>query len=204
MGRGKVELKRIENPTSRQVTFSKRRNGLLKKAFELSILCDAEVALLIFSSSGKAYQFSSHDMDRTIAKYRREVGLPDSNNPRFRTMEFWRSEIEELKRSINTLEARLRHLSGEDTLALGMRELKQLERQLKIGAERVRSRKRRIISDHATFLKRRHKQLQEENTRLQKRLNELQDSNISSRIVGENTCSMFQQRNILQDNNLSN
>ena len=61
MGRGKVELKRIENPTNRQVTFSKRRNGLLKKAFELSILCDAEVALLIFSPTGKAYQFSSHE-----------------------------------------------------------------------------------------------------------------------------------------------
>ena len=61
MGRGKVELKRIENPTSRQVTFSKRRNGLLKKAYELSVLCDAQVALLIFSPSGKAYQFSSHE-----------------------------------------------------------------------------------------------------------------------------------------------
>lgn len=61
MGRGKVELKRIENPTNRQVTFSKRRNGLVKKAFELSILCDAEVALLIFSSSGKVYQFASHE-----------------------------------------------------------------------------------------------------------------------------------------------
>ncbi|KAK8693016.1 hypothetical protein V6N13_070615 [Hibiscus sabdariffa] len=86
-------------------------------------------------------------MDRTIAKYRREVGLPDSNNPQFRTMEFWRSEIEELKRSINTLEARQKHLSGEDILALGMRELKQLERQLKVGVERVRSRKDCLVHE---------------------------------------------------------
>nr|GME14008.1 truncated transcription factor CAULIFLOWER D-like [Ipomoea batatas] len=61
MGRGKVELKRIENPTSRQVTFSKRRNGLLKKAYELSVLCDAEVGLLIFSPTGKSYHFGSHE-----------------------------------------------------------------------------------------------------------------------------------------------
>ncbi|XP_022730031.1 truncated transcription factor CAULIFLOWER A-like isoform X1 [Durio zibethinus] len=205
MRRGKVELKRIENPTNRQVSFSKRRNGLLKKAFELSILCDAEVALLIFSSSGKVYQFASHGMDKSIAKYKREVGLPDSNNPQFRTMEFWRSEIEELKRSINTLDARLKHLSGEDILALGMRDLKQLERQLKIGVERIRSRKSRIVSDQATLLKRRHKQLKEENTQLQKRvkLDEAQESNISSRIVGENACSMFQQR-VLQDEDLVN
>lgn len=59
MVRGKTELKRIENRTSRQVTFSKRRSGLLKKAFELSVLCDAEVALIIFSPTGKLYEFSS-------------------------------------------------------------------------------------------------------------------------------------------------
>lgn len=59
MVRGKVQMKRIENPTSRQVTFSKRRNGLLKKAYELSVLCDAEVALIVFSQKGRLYEFSS-------------------------------------------------------------------------------------------------------------------------------------------------
>jgi len=59
MGRGRVELKRIENKINRQVTFAKRRNGVLKKAYELSVLCDAEVALIIFSSRGKLYEFNS-------------------------------------------------------------------------------------------------------------------------------------------------
>ncbi|KAL6867595.1 hypothetical protein ACP4OV_015619 [Aristida adscensionis] len=60
MGRGKVELKRIENKNSRQVTFAKRRSGLLKKAYELLVLCDAEVALIIFSSGrGRLFEFSS-------------------------------------------------------------------------------------------------------------------------------------------------
>ncbi|KAK3022808.1 hypothetical protein RJ639_047057 [Escallonia herrerae] len=59
MGRGRVELKRIENKINRQVTFSKRRNGLLKKAYELSVLCDAEVALIVFSNRGKLYEFCS-------------------------------------------------------------------------------------------------------------------------------------------------
>ncbi|MFS7943968.1 putative transcription factor MADS-type1 family [Helianthus anomalus] len=59
MGRGRVELKRIENKINRQVTFAKRRNGLLKKAYELSVLCDAEVALIIFSSRGKLFEFCS-------------------------------------------------------------------------------------------------------------------------------------------------
>lgn len=59
MGRGKIVIRRIDNSTSRQVTFSKRRNGLLKKAKELAILCDAEVGVMIFSSTGKLYDFAS-------------------------------------------------------------------------------------------------------------------------------------------------
>jgi hypothetical protein len=57
--RGRVELRRIEDKSSRQVRFSKRRSGLFKKAFELTLLCDAEVALLVFSPAGKLYEYSS-------------------------------------------------------------------------------------------------------------------------------------------------
>lgn len=59
MGRGKIVIRRIDNSTNRQVTFSKRRNGLLKKAKELAILCDAEVGVIIFSSTGKLHEFAS-------------------------------------------------------------------------------------------------------------------------------------------------
>lgn len=59
MGRGKVQLKRIENKINRQVTFSKRRTGLLKKAHEISVLCDAEVALIVFSHKGKLFEYST-------------------------------------------------------------------------------------------------------------------------------------------------
>ncbi|KAG0481386.1 hypothetical protein HPP92_012244 [Vanilla planifolia] len=59
MGRGRVQLKRIENKINRQVTFSKRRSGLLKKAHEISVLCDAEVALIVFSNKGKLYEYAT-------------------------------------------------------------------------------------------------------------------------------------------------
>ncbi|KAI4974768.1 hypothetical protein ZWY2020_048375 [Hordeum vulgare] len=59
--RGRVELRRIEDRTSRQVRFSKRRSGLFKKAFELSVLCDVEVALVVFSPAGRLYEFVSSD-----------------------------------------------------------------------------------------------------------------------------------------------
>ncbi|ONI07954.1 hypothetical protein PRUPE_5G149400 [Prunus persica] len=197
MGRGKVELKRIENPTSRQVTFSKRRNGLLKKAFELSVLCDAEVAIIILSPSGKIYQFASHDINRTIAMYRNQVGLPESNNSSFRrdrTMEFRRNnENEELRRSIANLEMRLKNLAGEELDILGMQELKQLERQLKTGVERIRSQIGRVISENISSLKRKHKAMQEENSRLQKRFHELHHyaDHASSSILGPNAYMQF-------------
>ncbi|WOG98969.1 hypothetical protein DCAR_0418315 [Daucus carota subsp. sativus] len=59
MGRVKREIKKIENVTSRQITFSKRRRGLVKKAHELSVLCDVDVALIIFSPTGRVSQFSN-------------------------------------------------------------------------------------------------------------------------------------------------
>ncbi|KAK4354679.1 hypothetical protein RND71_026873 [Anisodus tanguticus] len=59
MGRKKVEIKRIQEKSCRQVAFCKRRKGLLKKAKEVSILCDVDVAAVIFSNSGRLYQFSS-------------------------------------------------------------------------------------------------------------------------------------------------
>ncbi|OIT27681.1 mads-box transcription factor 27 [Nicotiana attenuata] len=59
MARGKIAIRRIDNPASRQVTFSKRKSGLIKKAKELAILCDAEVGVTIFSSTGRLYEYSS-------------------------------------------------------------------------------------------------------------------------------------------------
>lgn len=59
MEKTKMEMKRIQNPSLREVTFSKRKNGLVKKTFELSVLCDAEVALIIFSETGKICEFEN-------------------------------------------------------------------------------------------------------------------------------------------------
>jgi hypothetical protein len=59
MARERREIRRIENAAARQVTYSKRRRGLFKKADELAVLCDADVALVVFSATGKLSQFAS-------------------------------------------------------------------------------------------------------------------------------------------------
>ncbi|KAJ3260230.1 myocyte enhancer factor [Chytriomyces hyalinus] len=52
-----------------QVTFLKRKFGLMKKAFELSVLCDCEIALIIINNNNKLVQYASTDMDKILLKY---------------------------------------------------------------------------------------------------------------------------------------
>jgi hypothetical protein len=69
MGRNKIKIERLTNERNRQATFTKRKNGLIKKAMELSILCDCEIALMIFGINNKLYQYSSGEMNTTLQRY---------------------------------------------------------------------------------------------------------------------------------------
>jgi hypothetical protein len=69
MGRNKITIKKITNERNRQATFMKRKPGLVKKAMELSILCDCEIALIIFSSNNKMFHYSSSDMEKVLLRY---------------------------------------------------------------------------------------------------------------------------------------
>ncbi|XP_067885758.1 myocyte enhancer factor 2cb isoform X2 [Heterodontus francisci] len=69
MGRKKIQITRIVDERNRQVTFTKRKFGLMKKAYELSVLCDCEIALIIFNSTNKLFQYASTDMDKVLLKY---------------------------------------------------------------------------------------------------------------------------------------
>ncbi|KAI4374310.1 hypothetical protein MLD38_012320 [Melastoma candidum] len=68
-GRKKIEIKKIDNKSSQQVTFSKRRAGLFKKASELCILCGAQVAIIVFSPVHKVFSFGHPNADAIIERY---------------------------------------------------------------------------------------------------------------------------------------
>lgn len=59
MGRKKICIQRIQDDRTRSVTFLKRKNGLMKKAYELSVLCDSQIGIVIFDSRGKLFKYSS-------------------------------------------------------------------------------------------------------------------------------------------------
>jgi hypothetical protein len=70
MGRNKIKIERIANERNRQATFTKRKNGLFKKAMELSILCDCEISLIIFNNqTGKYFQYSSSENEKILLRY---------------------------------------------------------------------------------------------------------------------------------------
>ncbi|CAI0553222.1 unnamed protein product [Linum tenue] len=155
MGRGRVELKRIENKINRQVTFAKRRNGLLKKAYELSVLCDAEVALIIFSNRGKLYEFcSTNNMLKTLERYQKcSYGAVEVNKPA-KELEEQSSyrEYLKLKGRYEGLQRTQRNLLGEDLGPLNTKELEQLERQLEGSLKQVRSTKTQFMLDQLSDL----------------------------------------------------
>ncbi|KAL0674667.1 hypothetical protein Bca4012_002648 [Brassica carinata] len=142
MGRGRVEMKLIENKIYRQVTFSKGRNGLMKNAYELSVLCDVEVALIVFSSRGKLYEFGSVGVERTIERYHRCYIRSLSNN---RPEEFtqacnWCQEVTKLKSQYESL-VRTNRIINKNLGKMSLKELQGLERQLEAALTATRKRK---------------------------------------------------------------
>nr|QWX93759.1 MADS-box protein 20 [Cunninghamia lanceolata] len=155
MGRGKIEIKRIENATSRQVTFSKRRGGLLKKAQELAILCDADIALIIFSSTGKLFEFASSSMKNILERYNR---CPEGSQSRL--IEYDNDnqfhELARWKRQVEQLQLWQKHMMGEQISNLSMKDLQQLENQMEVGMSRIRARKDQILLERIDEIEMKH------------------------------------------------
>ncbi|KAG8654243.1 MADS-box protein CMB1-like [Manihot esculenta] len=171
MGRGRVELKRIENKINRQVTFAKRRNGLLKKAYELSVLCDAEVALIIFSNRGKLYEFcSTSSMAKTIEKYQRCSYAPLGNDQSVHDTQSCYQEYLKLKAKVEVLQHSQRNLHGENLGDLNIKDLQQLELQLDSSLKKIRSTKTQFMLDQLSELQRKEELLLQTNKALRKKL----------------------------------
>nr|WJQ78161.1 deficiens-agamous-like protein 1 variant 1 [Pinus koraiensis] len=183
MGRGRVQLRRIENKINRQVTFSKRRNGLLKKAYELSVLCDAEVALIIFSTRGKLYEFASSSMNKTLERYEKcSYAMQDTTGVSDREAQNWHQEVTKLKGKVELLQRSQRHLLGEDLGPLNVKELQHLERQLEVALTHLRTRKTQVMLDQIEELRQRERLLHEVNKSLQKKLSETEGRDVISGI----------------------
>ncbi|CAN1150176.1 Floral homeotic protein AGAMOUS [Linum perenne] len=206
IGRGKIEIKRIENTTNRQVTFCKRRNGLLKKAYELSVLCDAEVALIVFSSRGRLYEYANNSVKGTIDRYKKANS--DSTNTGSvaeANAQYYQQEAAKLRQQIGNLlnanrklamfvnnnndggggggggASSSRHMLGESLGGLNAKELKNLESKLEKGISRIRSKKNELLFAEIEYMQKREVDLHNNNQLLRAKIaeNERKQQNMS-------------------------
>ncbi|KAK2662887.1 hypothetical protein Ddye_001461 [Dipteronia dyeriana] len=209
MTRQKIEIKKIDNTSARQVTFSKRRRGLFKKAHELSTLCDADIALIVFSSTGKLSEYSSSSVKQVIEKYNLHLqNLHKFDQPSLE-LQLECSTHAMLSREIAEKTLELRQMRGEELQGLNLEELKKLEKSLKGGLRCVEETKHvnyvfqgEKIMKEISDLKKREEHLIEENLRL-KQQRGTSDSCVKGKSLDSVTNIIFSSANVPQDNNSS-
>ncbi|XP_065856695.1 MADS-box transcription factor 23-like [Euphorbia lathyris] len=188
MGRGKIEMKKIENLNSRQVTFSKRRNGLLKKAKELSVLCDAEVAVLVFSGTGRLYEFSSSSMEHTISRYNKSLDMKSPQTPGANPRIAQNSEsesksepedINKLKDEVSKLRLTCLQLMGKQLDEFNFKQLQQLENQLSEAILSVKDAKEQVLLEQLKTSRFQEQKFIQENEILRTQIEELQKNSRS-------------------------
>ncbi|KAB2617542.1 MADS-box protein JOINTLESS [Pyrus ussuriensis x Pyrus communis] len=171
MAREKIQIKKIDNATARQVTFSKRRRGLFKKAEELSVLCDADIALIIFSSTGKLFEYASASMKEILERHNlHSKNLDKLEQPSLELQLVENSNYSRLSKEIAAKSHQLRQMRGEEIQGLSLEELQQLEKSLEAGLGGVVEKKSEKIMKEINDLQRNAMQLTEENERLRQQV----------------------------------
>nr|BAC75971.1 MADS-box transcription factor [Tulipa gesneriana] len=175
MGRGKIEIKKIENSTNRQVTYSKRRSGIMKKANELTVLCDAEVSLIMFSSTKKLSEFCSESTNqkKIFDRYQQMTGI-----------NLWSAQYERMQNTFNHLSQINRNLRreikqrmGEQLDGLDSNELRGLEQNLEAALKLVRGRKYHVLGTQIETFKKKVKNSAETNNNLLRDLVDIEMKN---------------------------
>uniref|UniRef100_A0ACD5TN55 Uncharacterized protein n=1 Tax=Avena sativa TaxID=4498 RepID=A0ACD5TN55_AVESA len=170
MVRGKTEMKRIENATSRQVTFSKRRNGLLKKAFELSVLCDAEVALVVFSPRGRLYEFASAtSLQKSIDRYKEYTKDTANHKTVQQDIQQIKADTISLAKKLEALEDTKRKIMGENLGECSAEELHCLEVKIEKSLRIIRGKKSQVLEQQIAKLKEKEKTLLKDNEDLREK-----------------------------------
>ncbi|CAA6666915.1 unnamed protein product [Spirodela intermedia] len=145
----------IENTTNRQVTYSKRRGGLFKKAKELTVLCDAQVCLLMVSSTNKFCEYCSPSTNTKAVfdRYQQATRI-DIWEEQYNSMQ---KELAQLTDTNNRLRREISQRMGEDLDDLDMRQLRGLEQDIEESLNTVRGRKEKQISSQTETFKKKVK-----------------------------------------------
>ncbi|CAO2815582.1 unnamed protein product [Amaranthus hypochondriacus] len=180
MVRQRIQIKKIDNVTARQVTFSKRRRGLIKKAQELSTLCDAEIGLIVFSSTGKLFEYSNSRMPQVLQRHM--LHADNLNKLEESSIQLEAAEDSMCKILTKELEDKTREVSrinGEDLDSLSLDELMKLERQVERGQIKVRRAKGEKLRKEIVNLKGKEMEMAKENQMLKEQMKDVSTQHFS-------------------------
>nr|XP_012572289.1 floral homeotic protein AGAMOUS-like isoform X2 [Cicer arietinum] len=188
IGRGKIEIKRIENTTNRQVTFCKRRNGLLKKAYELSVLCDAEVALIVFSTRGRLYEYANNSVKASIERYKKACSDSSGCKSASETnAQYYQQEAAKLRVQISNLQNHNRQMMGEALSNMSGKDLRNLETKLEKGISRIRSKKNEMLFAEIEYMQKKEIELHNSNQVLRAKISESERSQHNVNVLSGGT-----------------
>ncbi|KAG5104523.1 hypothetical protein JHK82_041493 [Glycine max] len=167
MTRKKIPIKKIDNINARQVTFSKRRKGLFKKAQELSTLCDAEIALIVFSATGKLFEYASSSMQQTLERRNQHSGIQGLDNPSIgQQLGSDSFGMLPLRKEIEDKTNELSQLNEEELQGLKIKELQKPEDILQRRWTTISKTKDEKVIQEINHLKTKEAELMEENQKL--------------------------------------
>ncbi|KAL6187944.1 hypothetical protein ACLB2K_039339 [Fragaria x ananassa] len=170
----KIKIEKIDNLPARQVTYSKRRRGLLKKARELSVLCDCEFSVIIFSATGKLTESSSSRTKDVIRRYESQKG--DEGNLDQSSLEL-QHDCFKLSKEIADKSRVLRQMNGEDLEGLNIDELQRLETDIEGSLNRVLQTKEENIIGEIFALEAKGAELELANNQLRQEIRMLSNGN---------------------------
>ncbi|KAJ6982672.1 agamous-like MADS-box protein AGL30 isoform X4 [Populus alba x Populus x berolinensis] len=179
MGRVKLKIKKLENTNGRQATFAKRKHGIMKKANELSILCDIDIILLMFSPTGKPSlcKGASSSIEEVITKFAQltpqerakrkleslealkktfkkldhDVNIPEFLGTSSQTIEDLTSQSRLLQNQLSDVHKRLSYWTNPDKIN-SIEHLGQLENSLRESLNQIRSHKENLGKQHLMSL----------------------------------------------------
>ncbi|XP_020419184.1 MADS-box protein SVP isoform X5 [Prunus persica] len=166
MMREKIKIKKIDYLPARQVTFSKRRRGIFKKAAELSVLCESEVAVVIFSATGKLFDYSSSSIKDVIERYEVRTNGVEKSDEQSLELQLENENHTKLSTELEEKNRQLRQMKGEDLEELDLDELLKLEQLVEATLVRVMETKEELIMSDIVALEKKGTELVEANNQM--------------------------------------
>uniref|UniRef100_A0A2N9J5N1 MADS-box domain-containing protein n=1 Tax=Fagus sylvatica TaxID=28930 RepID=A0A2N9J5N1_FAGSY len=144
MGRVKLKIKRLENTNGRQATYAKRKHGIMKKANELSILCDIDIVLLMFSPSGKPSicRGTRSSIEDVIAKFA-QLTPQERAKRKLESLEDLTNQARSLDTQLAEINKRLSYWTTPDKIN-SLEHLGQMEDSIRDSLNQIRTHKENL------------------------------------------------------------